>query len=70
MINIKNLKKLKYYAFLKCLSILCSRCGREYKKYLIEEKVFDLINNIEEYQEIHNHARRKHESSNSVEKYR
>ena len=35
-INLENLKTLKFHLFLKILSlsIVCSKCGNEYKKYL------------------------------------
>ena len=63
-IKIKNLKKLKLYFFKKTLnhSIVYSKCGREYKKIFKEEqsieilKTLGLIDNIEEYQKIYNHA--------------
>ena len=46
------------YIFKKTLSlsIVYSNCGREYKKILKEESFISLINNIEEYQKIHNPA--------------
>ena len=64
-INIENLRKLKYHTFLKkalSLSIVYSKCGPEYEKICKEEKsieilnIFGLINNIEQYQKIYNHA--------------
>ena len=63
-IKIENLKKLKLYFFKKTLnlSIVYSKCGREYKKIFKEEqsieilKTLGLIDNIEEYQKIYNHA--------------
>ena len=44
------------------LSFVYSKCGHEYKKIFKEEKsieilkILGLINNIEEYQKIYNHA--------------
>ena len=44
------------------LSIVYSKCGHEYDKIFKEEKsieiliILGLINNIEEYQKIHNHV--------------
>ena len=58
-------KKTKIsYIFKKTLnlSIVYSKCGHEYKKIFKEEqsteilKILVLINNIKEYQKIHNHA--------------
>ena len=64
-INIENLKKLKYHTFLKktlSLSIVYSKCGHEYQKIFKEKesieilKIHGLINNIEKYQKLYNHA--------------
>ena len=50
------------------LSIVCSKCGHEYKKMFIEKewieilKILVLIASIEEYQKIYNHDWRKHTS--------
>ena len=58
-------KKTKIsYIFKKALSlfIVCSKCGHEYEKIFKGEetieilKILGLINNIEEYQKIYNHA--------------
>ena len=52
----------------KCLSIVYSKYGNEYDKIFKEEesiemlKLLGLITNIEEYQKIYNHVRRKHKS--------
>ena len=62
VINIENLKKLKYHIFLKSISIVYSKCGHEYKIIFKEEesveilKIPGLINNIKGYQKIYNHA--------------
>ena len=69
-INMENLKKLKYHVFLKNIKsflkflkyVVYSKCGHEYEKILKEEesieilKILGLINNIEVYQKICNHA--------------
>ena len=56
VINIENLKKLKYHIFKKktlSYSIVCSKRGQEYKKIFKEEesieilKILGLINNID-----------------------
>ena len=50
------------------LSIVYSKCGHEYEKIFTEEesieilKVLGLINNIDEYQKIYNHVRKKYKS--------
>ena len=50
------------------LSIVYSKSGYEYAKIFKEEKsieilkILGLINNIEKYQKIYNHARKKHKS--------
>ena len=50
------------------LSVIWSKCKKKDEKIFKEEesiemlKILGLINNIEKYQEIYNHARRKHES--------
>ena len=52
------------------LSIVCSKCGNEYKKIFQEEepikllKVLSLIINIEKYQKRYNHDWRKHKPKN------
>ena len=49
-------------------SIVYNKCGHEYEKIFKEEesikilKFFDLMNKIEDYQKIYNHAGRKQES--------
>ena len=65
-INIENLKNLKYHIFSKkkklSISIVYSKRGYEYEKIFKEEesieilKILGLINNVEEYQKIYNHA--------------
>ena len=63
-ISIENLQKPKYHIFKKklSLSIVYSKCGHKYEKIFKEEepieilKILGLINNIEEYQRIYNHA--------------
>ena len=63
-------KKTKICIFKKTLSlsIVYSKCGREFKKIFKEEesikilKILGLINNIEEYQKIYNHVWWKHKS--------
>ena len=59
MVNMKNLKTLKYDTFSKkkrVLSIICSRCGRKDENIFKEEesveisKILDLIINIAEHQ--------------------
>ena len=72
VINIGNFKKKTEisYFFKKTLShfTVYSKCGCEYKKIFIEEwsieilKNLHLINNMQEYQKIYNHAWQKHES--------
>ena len=61
----RKLKKTKISFILKktlSLSIVDSKCGHEYEKIFKEEelieilKILGLINNIEEYQKICNHA--------------
>ena len=70
-IVIYKIKKTKItYIFKKTLSrfIVYSKYAHEYKTIFKEEgstemfKILGLINNIEGYQKIHNHAWRKHES--------
>ena len=64
VINIENLKTLKYHIFLKTLDLftVCCKCGHECKKICKEEesmeilKILDLITNIEEYQKLYNHV--------------
>ena len=60
----RKFKNLKIsYTFKKALglSIVCSKCGHEYKKIFREEEsveiltIIGLITNIEEYQDIYNH---------------
>ena len=63
LINIEDLKKLKYYIFKKALnlSIVSSKCGHEYQKIFKGEELIEIlknlgsITNIEEYQKIYNH---------------
>ena len=66
-IIIENLKNLKYHIFSKkkkklSIFIVYSKRGYEYEKIFKEEesieilKILGLINNIEEYQKIYNHA--------------
>ena len=71
MINFKKLKNPKIsYIFKKTLgvSIVCSKCGHDYKKYLKKKnqlkylKNLELITNMEEYQKTYNHDWRKHKS--------
>ena len=56
VINIENLKPLKYIFKKLSLSIVYSKYGHEYEKIFKEEelieilKILGLINNIEEYQ--------------------
>ena len=60
-INIENLKTIKYLKIFQKtfgLSIVCSRCGDEYKKIFKEKqieilKIVGLTTNIEEYQKIY-----------------
>ena len=58
--NIENLKNLTYIIY--SLSIVYSKCDHENKKRFKEEesikilKILGLVNNIEEYQKINNHA--------------
>ena len=69
-INTDNLKTLKYHIFKKTLSlsIVYSKCGHKYDKIFKEEqsieilKILGLINDIEKYQNIYNHAWRKYNS--------
>ena len=67
----RKFKKTKIsYIFKKTLSlsIVYSKFGNEYEKIFKEEESIEilkipvLINNIEEYQKIYNHVRRKHKS--------
>ena len=67
----KNFEKSKISYLLEktlVLSIICSKCKNEDEKIFNEEesikilKIFCLINNIEEYQNIYNNVWRKHES--------
>ena len=47
------------------LSSICNKCGSEDEQIFKEEEsieIFSLVNNIEEYQKIYNHIRRKHKS--------
>ena len=50
------------------LSIVCTKCGNEYKKIFKEKEsvkilqILGLITNIEEYQKIYNRDWRKHKS--------
>ena len=65
-INIENLEKLKYYIYIfkktLSLSIFYIKCNHEYKNPFKEEesikilKILGLINKIEEYQKIYDHA--------------
>ena len=63
--NKESLENTKISYILKkilSLSILYSKCGHEYGKVFKEKesigilKIIGLINNIEEYQKIYNHA--------------
>ena len=67
MVNIKNLKILKYHTFSKKLAIItmCSKCGSKDEKIYKEEeaikilKILGLINNKEQYQK---HGSKKNKS--------
>ena len=59
VVNIKNIKTLKYHTFYKktlVFSNICSKCSRKDEKIFKEEesneilKILDLSNNIEKYQ--------------------
>ena len=58
MVNIKNLKTLKYHIFYKKTLVLSVICGSKDEKIFKEEesneilKILHLINNIEQYQKI------------------
>ena len=63
--NLENLKTLKHYIiFEKKIgrSIVCNKCGYEYKKIFKEKesieilKILGLNTNVEEYQKIYNHV--------------
>ena len=62
----ERVKNPKIYIFWKAgLSIVCSKCGHEYKEILKEQesieilKINSVIANIEEFQKIYNHDWRK-----------